>query len=73
MLDFGVGRSPMQFQASCPECKDKVTTSTKLDDGKLDRALANDGDVEVVGFLCGHNWNLNAQDNANLRKPRARK
>jgi hypothetical protein len=63
----------MQFQANCPECEKKVTTSTKLDGGNLDRALANDGDVEVVGFPCGHEWKLNAEDKANMRKLRSHK
>jgi len=62
----------MEFQASCPECKKKVTTSTKLNGGNLDRALANDGDVEVVGFPCGHESKLNVQEKANLRKLRSR-
>lgn len=61
----------MQCQAYCPECKDKVTTTTKLDGDNLDRALANDEDVEVVCFPLEHGWKLNAQDRANLRKLRA--
>jgi hypothetical protein len=44
----------VQFQARCPECKDTVTTVTTLDGSDLDRALANDGDVEVVCFLGDH-------------------
>jgi hypothetical protein len=56
----------MQFQASCPECKDTVTTVTTLDGSNLYRAL--DGDVEVACFLGGHKWKLDAQDKANLRK-----
>jgi hypothetical protein len=66
----GGGEVPMQFQASCPECKDTVTTVTTLDGSNLDRALANDGDVEVACFLGDHKWKLNAQDKANLRKLR---
>ena len=62
----------MQFRASCPDCKDKVTATSKLDGGNLDRALANDEDIEVVCFPSGHNWRLNAEDKANLRKLRAR-
>ena len=62
----------MQFQASCLECKDIVTTVTTLDGSNLDRALANDGDVEVACFLGGHKWKLNAQDKTNLRNLRTR-
>jgi hypothetical protein len=36
----------------------------------LDRALATVEAVEVVCFPQGHNWTLNAQDIANLRKLR---
>jgi hypothetical protein len=66
-----VSGNAMQFQATCPECNEKVTTSPKTDGGNLDHAFENDEDVAVVGFLCGHNWNLNAQDKANLSKMRS--
>jgi hypothetical protein len=61
----------MQFLAYCSDCKERVTTTTKLDGSNLDRVLANDGDIEVVCFPRGHEWKLNAQDKANLRKLRA--
>ena len=62
----------MQFLAYCSDCKERVTTNTKLDGGNLDCVLANDGDVEVVCFPLGHNRKLDAQDKANVRKLRAR-
>ena len=61
----------MGFLAHCPECGKRVTAETVLAGTKLDRALENDGDVEVVCFLREHRWKLNEQDKAHLRKLRS--
>ena len=60
----------MGFLAHCPECGKRVTVTTVLGGAKLDSALRNDEDVEVVCFLQDHRWNLSEQDRANLLKHR---
>jgi hypothetical protein len=62
----------MGFLAHCPECGKRVTAVTLLGGAALDRALENDGDVEVVCFLQEHRWKLSDEDKAHLRSVRSR-
>jgi hypothetical protein len=59
---------PMPYLACCPECENLVTTVTVLGGAELDRALENNGVIEVVCFPREHKWKLNDQDKTNLRK-----
>ena len=50
----------MGFLAHCPECGKRVTVVSVLGGAKLDRALENDEDVEVVRLLQDHTGGISA-------------
>lgn len=67
----------MNFTAYCPHCEMKIHgVTTILGGADLDRALENDGDIEVVHMNTpnnegDHRWRLNREEKARMKKWRA--
>jgi hypothetical protein len=69
----------MNFYAYCPHCEQRIgNATTVLGGADLDRALENDGDIEVVHMTIGnneedHRWRLNREEKERLKGWRAGK
>jgi hypothetical protein len=60
----------MNLTARCPKCGERVTVAIVLSGRELDRALARNKNVEVIGLLCQHRWLLDEESKTILRSMR---
>jgi hypothetical protein len=49
----------------CPQCPD-IRQGTRVTLAKL-KEMLHSGEVSVIGGVCGHSWNLSAEELKGLR------